>query len=219
MYELAGMRVERRVEEDGSVGIEASPTATGATCPGCGHASERVHSRYARTLRDLPACGRPARVRLRMRRFVCGAAACPRRTFAEQVVGATAPHRRATVRLEAVLAAFCVALGGEAGARLAGRIGVAVGGDALLRLLRRDEAPVGTPRVLGVDDWAWRRGRRYGSVLVDLEAWRPVNLLPGRAATALEAWLKDHPSVGGIARDPTRCRCWIVGTCCATSAR
>ncbi len=201
MYELTGVRVERIVEEEGVVAIEAAPTASGASCPNCGHASERVHSRYVRTMRDLPACGRPVRVRLRMRRFVCGAAGCPRRTFAEQVAGATAPRRRATVRLEAVLAAFCVALGGEAGARLAGRIGVAVGGDALLRLLRREEVAAGTPRVLGVDDWAWRRGRRYGSVLVDLEARRPVDLRADRTAAALEGWLKDHPGVEVIARD------------------
>jgi transposase len=101
-----------------------------------------------------------------------------------------------------VLSAFCVALGGEAGARLAGRIGLAVGGDTLLRLLRRGEgAPVGAPRVLGVDDWAWRRGERYGSILVDLEAGRPVDLLPERTAAVLEQWLTEHPGMEVFVRD------------------
>src|SRR5207249_2460054 len=103
-------------------------------CPECGAVSTRVHSRYRRTVEDLPSCGRRVRVGLTVRRFRCGTPDCPRRTFVEQVAGVTAPHRPRVQRLEAVLGAFGAALGGRAGARLAGRPGMPVSGDTLLRL-------------------------------------------------------------------------------------
>jgi transposase len=92
-------------------------------------------------------------------------------------------------------------LGGQAGARLAGQAGMPVSGATLLRLLARDEPPRRAPRVLGVDDWAWRRGQRFGTILVDLEARRPVDLLPDRTSAGLAQWLREHPGIEVVARD------------------
>lgn len=150
----------------------------------------------------LPACGRPVHVRLQVRRCFCDTVTCGRRTLVEQIAGTTERCRRATVRRELVLAALGVAVGGAAGARLAGRMGTAVTGDTLLRRLMRERFLVErAPRLLGVDDWAWRRGRRDGSVLVDLEARRPGDLLPDRTAATLAQWLEDHPGAEVSVRD------------------
>ena len=202
MYSLDGVRVEQVAIAGEVVLVDAVPTAAAGHCPACGQSSARVHSRYVRVLRDLPCCGRRVRVRLTVRRFRCGTPACDRRTFVEQVPGVTGPHRQAVQRLETLLGAFAGALGGQAGARLAGQAGMPVSGATLLRVLARDEpASRPTPRVLGVDDWAWRRGQRFGTLLVDLEARRPVDLLPDRTSAGLAHWLRAHPGIAVVARD------------------
>ena len=141
------------------------------------------------------------RVRLTVRRFCCRTPACDRRTFVEQVQGVTRPHRQAVQRLETLLGAFAAALGGQAGARLAEQAGMPVSGDTLLRLLADEPPTRPAPRVLGVDDWAWRRGQRFGTILVDLEARRPVDLLPDRTSAGLAHWLREHPGIEVVARD------------------
>ena len=202
MYSLAGVRVERVAVEGEEVTVEAVPTAAEGRCPACGQPSARVHSRYVRALRDLPCSGRQVRVRLTVRRFRCVAPTCERRTFAEHVLGVTQSHRQAVQRLETLLGAFAAALGGQAGARLAGQAGMPTSGDTLLRVLARDEPlPARAPRVLGVDDWAWRRGQRFGTILVDLEAGRPVDLLSDRTSAGLAQWLRAHPGAEIVARD------------------
>jgi transposase len=169
----------------------------------CGKITRRVHSRYSRTLSDLPWHGNAVRIQLEARRFFCDTASCSRRIFAERLPETTKHYARRTLRLSAAIDAVALALGGEAGARLAGRLAMRISPGTMLRRLHggAPASPATAPRVLGVDDWAFRKGQRYGTILVDLERRRPVDLLPDRTADTLARWLAKHSGIGIIARD------------------
>ncbi|MFE0646299.1 ISL3 family transposase [Streptomyces sp. NPDC058877] len=192
--------VERAVA--GVVTMHARARSAGAECPHCGSASGRVHGRYLRRLADAAVGGAGVVIELLVRRFKCANPACPAVTFAEQIAGLTSPHARYSPLMREQLTSIALALAGRAGARLAGVLGLRVAKDTLLRLVRATpEEPVGEIRVLGVDDFALRKGDSYATILVDLERRRPVDVLPGRDAEPLAAWLKGHPEVEIICRD------------------
>ncbi len=196
------LEVDALLVADDGITIRAVSDAPGARCPICGEPADRVHSRVTRTLADLPWAGVVVRVQIRVRKFFCDNPTCPRRIFTERLTGMTRVSARRTDRQQDALLDFAVALGGEAGARLAAKRGMRVSPDTLLRLLRRvPEIARPTPTMLGVDDWAIHRGLTYGTILVDLERHCPVDLLPDRSSGSLAAWLQAHPGVRLIARD------------------
>ncbi|MER7185106.1 transposase family protein [Streptomyces hyaluromycini] len=174
------------------VRVDVRCTAAGASCPGCGAWSARVHGSYVRLPADVPSGGRSVVLQLRVRRFTCRNAECGRRTFVEQIPGLTRRNGQRTERLRSTLAAIGLALAGRAGARLADIFGAPVSRSTVLRLVYAlPEPAVPAPRVVGVDEYATRKGRYYGTVLGTTSAKPPSGASPSTADVCV-SWFPRH---------------------------
>jgi transposase len=193
--------VESSTKDSDGFAIAIRGVGTVCRCPTCGSACSRVHSQYGRRLADLPAGGVRIALILRTRRFFCDATACAQRIFAERFE-AVEPRARRTSRLDDVVHCLAIALGGRPAASLSRRLNVVVSNDTLLRMVRRrGPCTFPPPTIVGIDDWAWRRNHRYGTLICDLERRETIALLPDREPTTAEAWLAHQSQICIVARD------------------
>ena len=199
----SGFVVVSAIHDANSTTITVRATKDFGTCPSCGTISRRVHSWYCRRVSDLPLSGRSVQLLVLARRFRCDGVLCGRQIFVERFAHEVlAPSARRTGRLDCIVHHLGVALGGRPAASFARRLMLPVSNDTLLRVVRR-RARVPTPplHVIGIDDWAWRRNHRYGTIVCDLERRRPVSLLPDRDPATAAAWLERHQGITVVARD------------------
>ncbi len=199
-----GLKITAIYKGPAGVLVDVSSIRRRARCPLCSRPSRYVHSRYCRTPADLPCVGRPIRLLLTVRRFFCKVTNCPRKVFAERLPELVEPSSRLTTRLRTALQQVGFSCGGKGGERLATTLKMGVSDTTILwsgQLVRTPIVNADQVRVVGIDDWSWRRGQSYGTIIVDLERHRVLDLLPDRSVESISTWLAAHPRIEIVSRD------------------
>jgi transposase len=204
-FNLLRLEHEEIDTENHHLTVNVSSTQTLVQCPLCANPTTRIHSRYERTLLDLPCANYSLTLVMQVCKFFCDNSDCIRRVFTERIPEVTKPWARKTGRLGDRLQKIGLALGGAAGACLCRQIGIVACGSTLLNHLKKISLPeFAVPKILGVDDFAFCKGQRYGTILVDLERNQPIALLADRKAETLTDWLMQHPGVEILSRDRSK---------------
>jgi len=197
-----GLLIERIDATETTLTVAVVSTAASAACPLCACSSARIHSHYTRSVADVACGGRQVKLVLSLRKFFCGTAICRRKIFTERLPDLVQPWARVTNRLLAALQALGLATSAQVSERLAPRLGMKVAAPTLLRCVRTiPDPPTAAVQMVGIDDWSLRRSQSYGTILVDLQSHRPIELLADRTAAAVLPWLKAHPDIDVVSRD------------------
>lgn len=172
-------------------------------CPCCHKSSRSIHSRYERTLSDLPVSGKEVKVIIESRKFFCKSGKCKRKIFTERFGTEIGPYRRCFERYAKSVGKLGLELGGNKGSAICKAIGYPASPSSVLRTVKQIPLPPDTKTsgIIGVDDWAYKKGRNYGTIIVDLESRKVVDLLPDRESGTLARWLETHPEVHTVSRD------------------
>lgn len=199
-------RIEQVAISANAVLITAMSVTSNNVCPNCGQPSTRVHSYYQRQPADLPISAKTVKIHLTVRRFRCLNDRCPKVTFSERTAKFLPVYARRTNRLTHLINQIGLALGGQASARLLPHLKVSFSRDTILRILRGEfvQETDASARVVGIDDWAKRKGMSYGAIVVDLESGAVLDLLPDRSPEVIAVWLKQHPSIEIVSRDRSK---------------
>jgi transposase len=196
------LRLDKVVAIENKIEIYIESIKDFCNCPCCYQPSYRVHSCYHRFLKDLPWSNVPVLIHLKARRFFCNTFNCKRKIFTERIPELLMPYSRATNRLINSLRAIGFTSGGEEGCKLVKSLGMHISADSLLRIIRRTPEPVIEPStIIGVDDWAFKKGMRYGTIIINQKASKVIEILPDRDSETLETWLKEHPEISCVTRD------------------
>lgn len=195
-------QVIRAENKDGKVIIYVDSKQPGSNCPECKDLSLRIHSYYTRKIMDLPMVGSQTWLILNARKFYCLNVNCIRKVFAERFPKLIITRKTVTKRVNEKLLKIASLMGGNGGVRICQLMNIPTSSSTLIRLIHQQPLEQNTvPKVLGIDDWAFKKGSRYGTIIVDLEKRKIIDLLPDRETPSIERWLKAHPGVEIVSRD------------------
>lgn len=198
----SGLEMIACSRQEGMLCVSLLSTQPFSRCPLCGSAATRIHSRYQRRLTDLPSAGQPVCILLSVRKFFCDVPTCPRKIFTERLAPFVASRARVTARLFQMVQIIGLATGGRLGVRVTDRMGIQTSRLTILRrIMTLPTEPIGQVAQLGIDDFSFRRGRKFGTILVNMQTRQVIDVLADRKAETSATWMASHPEIRLVSRD------------------